>query len=88
MMCTLAEKTTQQNGIVLISYNINYSSNNLHIDLLLKSSMIAKAMPQKIMGIHFCYNSEFLHPLSSTLQLIVGSSGRLRFRSHYGKTAD
>ena len=42
-------------------------------------------MPQKIMGIHFCYNNEIIHPLSSTLQLIVGHPARLKFRTHYGK---
>lgn len=85
MMCNLSDPETQMKGIVMISYNLKYSSNDLHLDMLMKSGLVAKGMPQKIMGIHFCYNSEMLHPLSSTLQLIIGTPARLRYRSHYGE---
>ena len=84
MMCGLRDPDMQRNGTVQISYNVNYSTSSLHLDLLLKSAVIAKAMPQKILGVHFCYDNEILQPVLSMLQMIVGSSARLRFRTHFG----
>jgi hypothetical protein len=84
MMCALKDPCTSKNGAIHVSYNIGYSSKNLHLDLLLKSSMIAKSMPQRIMGVHFCYDREIMHPLASMLQSVLGSAARMRFRAHYG----
>eukprot|EP00980_Cylindrotheca_fusiformis_P003404 scaffold758_cov104-Cylindrotheca_fusiformis.AAC.3 len=83
-MCALKDPETQKNGAVQISYNVGYSSKTLHLDLVLKSTVIETSMPCRILGLHFCYDSDMLHPLLSTLQLIVGYSTRLRIRSHHG----
>jgi hypothetical protein len=85
-MGALKDADTQKNGTILICYNVRYSSKNLHLDLALKSSMFAKSIPRRLLGVHFCYDSEIMHPLISMMQSLVGSSARLRFRSHYGTT--
>mmetsp|Transcript_36616 Transcript_36616/g.88744 ORF Transcript_36616/g.88744 Transcript_36616/m.88744 type:complete len:336 (-) Transcript_36616:842-1849(-) len=87
MMCKLTDPEIQRHGTVQVSYNVEYSDNNLHLDLLLRSSIITKAMPQQVLGVHFCYDNQVVQPVLSMLQMIVGSSARLRFRSHYGKFA-
>jgi len=84
MMCKLVDPEIERHGTVQVSYNKQYSSKNLHLDLLLRSSMITKAMPQQILGVHFCYDNEYVQPILSMLQMIVGSAARLRFRSHFG----
>ncbi|CAJ1946780.1 unnamed protein product [Cylindrotheca closterium] len=84
MMCKLTDPEVQRHGTVQVHYNVHYSTPNLHLDLLLRSSMIAKAMPQQILGVHFCYDNEIVQPILSMLQMIVGSAARLRFRSHFG----
>lgn len=83
-MCKLSDPDIGKHGTVHVSYNLQYQGSNLHLDLLLRSSMIAKAMPQQILGVHFCYDNEIVQPILSMLQVIVGSAARLRFRSHFG----
>lgn len=83
-MRTLSDPSIQRHGTVQISYNVEYSTKSLHLDLLMKCSLITKAMPQKIQGVHFCYNNEIVKPVLSMLQMILGASARLRFRSHFG----
>eukprot|EP00980_Cylindrotheca_fusiformis_P003412 scaffold758_cov104-Cylindrotheca_fusiformis.AAC.11 len=81
LMCALKDPETQRNGLIYISFNLNHSSKNLNLDLVLKSASFQRSMPRKVMGFHFCYNSDLLRPILSTLQGISGMSTRQRLRT-------
>ena len=85
MMRGLSDPYTQINGIVNIGYNTQYSSNNRHIDFLVKSSIFDKALPQKLLGVHFFYDNKIMRPVISMLQMITSSSTRLHLRTHFGR---
>eukprot|EP00980_Cylindrotheca_fusiformis_P014881 scaffold4061_cov108-Cylindrotheca_fusiformis.AAC.9 len=76
--------SVQQEGMVRVMYNLDYSKSELHLDLIQKSSIIFDSVPTKFMGLHFCYNNENLRPMLTAVQLAAGIEGRSRLRDHFG----
>ena len=77
---------SQKNGYVILSYNLGYKSMDLHLDFTLQASSLNKSIPLKIQAFHFCYDDNRLRPFLATLQLVVGTNARLRFRAFFGKS--
>ena len=88
MMMSLIENNldAQKEGIVRLFYNLDTPAKMTeHNEVIQKGSTLARSLPIRFVGIHFCYNSEYMIPMLSAVQLAVGVEGRSRLRDHYGE---
>ena len=90
-MNTLEEdKDAQIKGIVSVgSYLGDISQiDRKVIELFVRSSKLATAIPYKHCALHFLYNNPSLQPLFKMFQNLVGKQDIVRFRSHFGSSIE
>ena len=78
---------TQRKGIVVILWwgvGTVSSKRTFSAKTFWQCSAVQRAMPVKVMGMHFCYDNIILKPIMSTIQLGCDFFTGVRFRSHYG----
>jgi hypothetical protein len=46
---------------------------------------LRKALPMRVVGMHYCYDSFKMRPMMSLAMLVMGATSRVRFRAHYGE---
>jgi hypothetical protein len=86
MKALIGDEEFQKRGMTVCRYSLGAeAAGHLHLDFVIKAARLAKAMPIKTMGYHYCYDDVKLRPLLATLQMFGGRNLRLRFRAHFGK---
>jgi hypothetical protein len=55
----------------------------------MKSWNLIKALPWKLMAIHYCCSAEMMmnvfQPIKNVALMMIGPEGRKRYRAHHGK---
>jgi hypothetical protein len=83
----LNDEDAQRKGVVGVSYNVGpYSFEQMYDPSLMNNAgKLFQRLPIRCVGFHYCFDDMRVLPAVSLLQLIVGTSVRLRFRVHCGK---
>jgi hypothetical protein len=86
----LQDEEEGRNGLLAVAYNIkgddDASSFNSRVSWTLTKTW--GVIPIRPAAIHFCYNNALLWPVLSCFQRVIGTYGRVRFRSHFGSHAE
>lgn len=84
VMVALEDPETQRNGIVMVGLNTG-KDRNMNRSAAWAVQKLARLLPMRLVGIHFCYDDFMMLPMMSLAMLVMGASRRVRFRAHYGK---
>lgn len=78
---------TQRNGIIFIACSVGP---NRRVDRQLGWNLhkVRAALPVRTVGMHFCYDDVRIIPMMTVGMLVMGATGRVRVRAHYGTTID
>ena len=84
VMTAIHDESTQKNGLVFVGYNMG---KNRIVDRTMawNVSQLRKVLPMRITGVHYCYDDFKMRPMITVATLVMGTTNRVRFRSHYGK---
>eukprot|EP00980_Cylindrotheca_fusiformis_P030607 scaffold25091_cov147-Cylindrotheca_fusiformis.AAC.7 len=83
-MVALEDEETQKNGVVMIGLNTG-KDRVMNREAAWAVHKMARVLPMRVVGIHFCYDALMLLPMVSLAMLVMGATRRVRFRAHYGK---
>lgn len=83
-MTALEDEETQKKGIVLLGYNMGAKS-VVDRPAVWAIEKLRKALPMRVVGMHYCYDSFKMRPMMSLAMLVMGATSRVRFRAHYGE---
>ena len=79
-------EASQKYGVVTIIYCVGTSQiSGLDRDMMTNGREVAFAIPLRYCAVHYCFDDFRLRPVMSLAKLLVDTSTRLRFRSHFGK---
>ena len=83
VMTALQDVETQKLGLVLVGYNMGEKRvvDRMAVYAIQK---VRKVLPMRVMGMHYCYDDFKLRPMMTLAMLVMGATGRVRFRAHYG----
>ena len=87
-MVNIESTETQKKGMVIVFWAVGKSTTQgarMSASTFWKISELQRALPIKIVGWHFCYDSIFFKPVISIFQMGCDLFAGLRMRSHYGK---
>ena len=82
------DEDAQRKGVVKVFYNVGMggTSPTMDTDLMFKGApVLFEAMPFRMVAMHYCYDDPRIRPAMSLLHHVIGRSGRVRFRAHFGK---
>jgi hypothetical protein len=83
-MTALEDSDTQKSGIVLVGYNMG-EMRLVDRPAVWAIQRLRKVLPMRVVGMHYCYDDFKMRPMMSIAMLVMGATGRVRFRAHYGK---
>ena len=84
VMAALEDEDTQKAGVVMVGYNMG-AKLELDCHAVWAIMKLRRALPIRVVGMHYCYDDFKTRPMMSLAMLVMGSHGRMRFRAHYGK---
>jgi hypothetical protein len=84
VMTALEDEETQKLGIVLLGYNMGAKS-VVDRPAVWAIQKLRKALPMRVVGMHYCYDSFKMRPMMTLAMLVMGATSRVRFRAHYGE---
>jgi hypothetical protein len=86
LMAAADDLETQKKGVVVVVYAVGKSHGTKHDPgSIWKGSKLISALPARIEGVHFCYDSLSWLPAISIIKVSVNLFTRLRIRTHCGK---
>lgn len=80
-MAVLRDEETQKSGSVYLLFNFN--SYKVSVQDFQGIASMQAALPQKILGGHYCYNDPALTPYIRGFQIMVSEHARTRMRIHF-----
>lgn len=76
---------TQKKGIVYVGYQLGDEPQQCeHFQTMKLASNVRSAVPDRIVGAHFCYNHKSVEKFATGIALYLHKDGRHRFRTHFG----
>lgn len=86
-MVNMESVETQRKGMVVVFWAIgsNNSGARISASTYWKAARVQRCVPVKLVGFHFCYDTIFIRPIVSTIQLGVDFFSGIRLRSHFGE---
>ena len=84
-MTCLQDEETQRRGIVTVVYSVGPLRILQDLSVTQRVHSMREGIPQRISGVHFCYEDVRARPLVACLQLVLGKNIRGRFRPHLGE---
>ena len=86
MAAVEADESAQKKGFIKISYHNGCREvDPKFLDSFEKRRMLSDAIPLRLVGAHFCYDTSTLRSMALFVQNAVSKEHRLRFRAHFGK---
>eukprot|EP00980_Cylindrotheca_fusiformis_P021757 scaffold8587_cov97-Cylindrotheca_fusiformis.AAC.5 len=88
-MVSVESIEAQKKGVVIIYWSLGRSKVGVRFSArsFWNAGSLQKAVPMRVLGFHFCYNSILLRPIVSAIQLGFDFLARTRLRSHYGPSS-
>ena len=85
-MNAVKDENVQKKGFVKVVFNVGMEGMpTIDADLFLKGApTLFEALPFRMAAMHFCYDDPIMRPALYAVQHVIGRSGRIRFRAHYG----
>jgi hypothetical protein len=80
------DEDAQKKGLVVLRYSVEDDS-SFNLEFSMKTTHVGRALPFRASAYHFCYDNEKLRSVFGALQMLMGTSVRIRFRTHYGKSS-
>lgn len=86
-MTAIKDEHVQRKGFVKVVFNVGMGGMpTIDSDLFLKGApALFEALPFRMAAMHYCYDDPMIRPALTAVQHVIGRSGRIRFRAHYGK---
>lgn len=86
-MTAIKDEHVQRKGFVKVVFNVGIGGMpTIDSDLFLKGApALFEALPFRMAAMHYCYDDPMIRPALTAVQHVIGRSGRIRFRAHYGK---
>lgn len=85
MMSMVRDEETQKKGIVYVGYNLGDEPSKCeHFQILKASENVRSAIPDRVVGAHFCYDHKSVEKFATGIALYLHKDGRHRFRTHFG----
>jgi hypothetical protein len=86
------DERAQREGFLTVAYNVQVDIASLFKRQVAKIQHVSigrftrmrECLPMRPSAIHFCYNDIRLRPFISIYQKLIGTHGRVRFRTHLG----
>lgn len=84
MMKILQEEETQKKGLVVVVHNTGKIVFREEFQLMRQVNRTRYAIPDKLVGGHYCYSDPILRPFIAGMKLLMQKDERTRFRTHFG----
>ena len=83
-MSLLQDEDIQRKDIVCIKFNVGKKAIQQEFEMMKQTSLMRMAVPDHVVGVHFCYNDPTLRSYIAGIQLLLLKDERERFRAHFG----
>jgi hypothetical protein len=84
-MQALEDIESQQNGYVVLLYNVDVGVVNISPKSIPAGKQFMSSIPIRVAAVHYCYNDAAIQPFMAITKLLIGKNLRLRFRTHFGE---
>jgi hypothetical protein len=84
-MQALEDIESQQNGYVLLVYNVDVAVVKLSPKSIPAGTQLMSSIPFRVAAVHYCYNDAAMLPFMAITKHLIGTNLRLRFRTHFGE---